>query len=294
MEITAAMVKDLRERTGCGMMECKKALVESAGDIDKAIEEMRKKGLAKNDKLASRVAAEGRVACAVSEDGKNAVIVEVNSETDFVANGDQFSDFVSEIANLILTKKPATLEEIPALEMRPGQDVKAVREELLLKLGENIQIRRFQIVSSVNGHIAHYMHGSRIGVLVDVENDASGELGKDLAMHIAASNPAYLSVENVSPEFIAKEKEILTAQAAESGKPAEIIEKMIEGRLRKQLAEVTLMGQPFVKDPDQTVEKLVKSKGAKVLSFVRYAVGEGIEKKQENFAEEVMAQVSKS
>lgn len=293
MKITAGMVKELRERTGCGMMECKKTLVDVGGDIEKAIEEMRKKGLAKNDKLASRVAAEGRVACAVSADRKIASLIEVNSETDFVSNGDAFTAFVQRLADIVLESAPASVEALAELEYAPGQTVKAYREELLLKLGENLQIRRFERLVAEKGEVGSYLHGSRIGVLSQVENDSTGEIAKDIAMHVAAFNPQYLSVDSVPADYLEKEKEILSAQVADSGKPAAIVAKMIDGRLRKQLSEITLLNQPFVKDPDVTVEKMLKDKEAKVLAFTRFAVGEGIEKKQEDFAEEVRAQVGK-
>jgi elongation factor Ts len=292
MQITASMVKELRERTGCGMMECKKALVDVGGDIEKAIEEMRKRGLAKNDKLAARVASEGRIACAVSEDRKTAAMVEVNSETDFVANGDDFTKFVNDLAQLVLTSAPETAEALLELEINPGQTVKALREELLLKLGENLQIRRFERVVAERGEIGSYLHGSRIGVLAVAENDPSGEVAKDLAMHVAAFNPEYLSSDDISADYLEKEKEILMAQVADSGKPENILNKMVEGRLRKQLSEITLLSQPFLKDSDVTVEAMLKEKGATAISYIRYMVGEGIEKKEENFAEEVMAQVS--
>ena len=288
MAITAAQVKELRERTGAGMMECKKALVETNGDIEAAIEHMRKTGLAKADKKAGRTAAEGIIAVELSADGKTAAIVEVNCETDFVAKGDDFTDMANSIAKRVLEERPADLDALNALSLGDstiGDTLKAK----IAKIGENMSVRRFQIFDT-NGVLGVYKHGDRIGVLVDMEG-GSEELAKDIAMHVAASKPTAVSADEVSADLIEKEKEIFTAQAQESGKPADIIEKMIEGRIRKFLQEITLLGQPFVKDPDQTVEKLLKGAGAKVVKFARIEVGEGIEKKQENFADEVMAQV---
>ena len=288
MSITAAMVKELRERTGSGMMECKKALTEVGGDIEAAVEMMRKAGLAKADKKAGRVAAEGLLGLAVSADGKSAALVEINCETDFVSKGDDFQGFVQAVADLALATKPSDVEALKAADMN-GKSVDAVRQELVAKIGENIQVRRSQIVDAA-GAVASYQHGTRIAVLVDLEG-GDAELGKDIAMHIAASKPVCVDESGVAPELLAKEREIVTAQASESGKPANIVEKMVDGRMQKYLKEITLLGQPFVKDPDQTVEKLLKSAGATVKKFARIEVGEGIEKKKENFADEVMAQV---
>lgn len=290
MAITAALVKELRERTGAGMMECKKALVETDGDIETAIELMRKSGMAKADKKAGRTAADGLVVIKTSADGKQATIVEINSETDFVAKGDDFINFANAIAARILASKPADLDALMAMPLQDGgESVEHARKELIAKLGENMSVRRFELLET-SGYIGSYMHGTRIGVLVDLEG-GDQTLAKDLAMHIAASRPTCVSEENVPAELIEKEKEIFSAQAAESGKPAEIIEKMVGGRIKKFLKEITLLGQPFVKDPDQTIEKLLKGAGAKVNRFTRFEVGEGIEKKTENFADEVMAQV---
>lgn len=288
MSITAAMVKELRERTGAGMMECKKALVETNGDIDTAIEHMRKAGLAQADKKAGRTAAEGLVVIKTSADAKQAAIVEVNCETDFVSKGDDFIAFADDIATQVLADKPADLDALLALPLSNGS-IEDTRKALIVKLGENMSVRRFE-VKDTSGVFGSYMHGVRIGVLVELEGGDEA-LGKDLAMHVAASRPVCISEADVSAELIEKEKEIFQAQAAESGKPADIIEKMVGGRIKKYLKEVTLLGQPFVKDPDQTVEQLLKAAGASVVSFVRYEVGEGIEKKTENFADEVMAQV---
>jgi elongation factor Ts len=290
MAITAALVKELRERTGAGMMECKKALVETDGDIDAAAEHMRKTGLAKADKKAGRVAAEGMVVVAVSDDAKSAAIVEINSETDFVSKGDDFKNFAAAVAKRVLESAPANMEELMAMSLNNDDEtIENSRQALVAKIGENIQVRRFNLISGDN-LVASYLHGDRIGVLVEMKG-GDAELARDIAMHVAASRPVCVKAEEVPAEMLDKEKEILTAQAQDSGKPPEIIEKMIEGRIRKYLAEITLLGQGFVKDPDQTVEKLLKSKGAEVVSFVRMEVGEGIEKKTENFADEVMAQV---
>lgn len=293
MQITAAMVKELRERTGSGMMECKKALQEVDGDMETAIENMRKSGLAKADKKAGRTAAEGLVAVAVSDDRKDAAIVEVNCETDFVSGGDDFKAFTNAVAQRILKNSPADLDTLMAMPLEDGgKSIEEVRQEMVARIGENIQLRRF-VRKSTDGSFGSYLHGARMGVLVEMSKD-DGELIKDVAMHIAASNPVCVNESEVPEDLLAREKEILIAQARESGKPEEIIEKMIVGRIRKYLAEITLLGQPFVKDPDQTVEQLLKSKGAEVKSFNRFEVGEGIEKKQENFADEVMAQVNAS
>jgi elongation factor Ts len=288
MAITAGLVKELRERTGAGMMECKKALVETNGDIDAAIELMRKSGAAKADKKAGRTAAEGLIVFKVSDDGKTAVMVEVNCETDFVAKGDDFIDFSSAVAQLALDKAPSDIDALLALPMPSGETVAEATKNLIAKIGENMTVRRF-VRRTTDGVLGNYLHGTRIGVLVDLQGGKE-ELAKDIAMHIAASKPACVSEADVPAEMIEKEKEIFAAQAAESGKPAEIIEKMVQGRIKKFLKEVTLLGQPFVKDPDQTVEQLLKSAGATVVGFDRLEVGEGIEKKVENFAEEVMAQ----
>lgn len=293
MQITAAMVKELRERTGSGMMECKKALQEVDGDMETAIENMRKSGLAKADKKAGRTAAEGLVAVAVSDDKKDAAIVEVNCETDFVSGGDDFKAFTNAVAQRILKDSPADQEALMAMPLEDGgKSIEEVRQEMVAKIGENIQVRRF-VRKSTDGAFGSYLHGVRMGVLVEMSKD-DDELIKDVAMHIAASNPVCVNESEVPEDLLAKEKDILIAQAKESGKPDDIIEKMIVGRIRKYLAEITLLGQPFVKDPDQTVEQLLTSKGAEVKSFNRFEVGEGIEKKQENFADEVMAQVNAS
>ncbi len=289
MAITASLVKELRERTGSGMMECKKALVECDGDIDAAAELMRKSGAAKADKKAGRVAADGAVKVSVSDDGKLAAILEINSETDFVAKDDNFQSFANQVLRTVIDNKPESVEGLSALTLADGQSVEEARQALIAKVGENIQVRRFEILES-HQTIASYLHGARIGVLVESSVDA--DMTRDIAMHVAAVNPQFVDVSAVPAEFIEKEKAILIAQAESSGKPMEIIEKMIQGRLKKFLAEITLMGQPFVKDPDQTVENLVGKKGGSIARFIRYEVGEGIEKKVEDFAAEVASQLN--
>ena len=291
MAITAALVKELRERTGSGMMECKKALVETNGDIEAAVEALRKSGAAKADKKSGRIAAEGRIIIEQSGDGKHLVLLEINSETDFVATDDNFVNFATAVAKRVIDSKPGSLEELNGLPVADDDatTIEQARAALIAKIGENITIRRFELLDVAGNIGANYLHGVRIGVLVELEGGDQA-LARDIAMHVAATNPACVAEENVPQELIDKEKKIFSAQAAESGKPDEIIEKMVGGRIKKYLREVTLLGQPFVKDPDTTVEKLVKDAGAKVVRFVRYEVGEGIEKKEDNFAEEVMAQ----
>ncbi len=288
MQVTAAMVKEVRERSGAAMMECKKALVETDGDVEAALDHLRKSGAAKAAKKAGRIAAEGAIIALV--DGSNGVIVEVNSETDFVANDDNFKAFASGVAETILAERPADVDALSNLTLSGASDtVEEARTQLVAKIGENISVRRFAVIEAAGGELAAYLHGNRIGVLAEV---AGGDenLAKDIAMHIAASNPLCVAETDVPAELIEKEKEIQTAQAEQSGKPADIIEKMVSGRIRKFIAEVTLTGQPFVKDPDTTVGKLLKGRNAKVNGFMRYEVGAGIEKKTDNFAEEVMAQ----
>ncbi len=297
MKITASMVKELRERTGSGMMECKKALQEAEGNIDTAIENMRKAGLAKADKKSSRVAAEGRVAVEMSADGKSAVVLEMNCETDFVSGGDEFMSFVTAAAKTALANRPADVAALSAMQLDGSDEtVESVRQAMVAKIGENIQLRRFVIVDTEKGAFGSYSHGTRMAVLVEMQSGKddliNADLIKDVAMHIAASNPLCVSEADVPTEVLEKEKEILRAQALESGKPADIVEKMLTGRIRKYLSEITLLGQPFVKDPDKTIATLLADAGAEVTRFVRYEVGEGIEKKQENFADEVMAQVN--
>ncbi len=282
------MVKELRERTGAGMMECKKALVASNGDVEVAIEEMRKSGAAKAAKKSGRVAAEGVVKIVISDDGKKATIIEINSETDFAAKDAQFLAFADKIAAHAAALGTENVEQLLASEI-DGESVETIRTALIAKIGENIQIRRISQLTADQGVFGHYIHGVKIGVVVNVSTDNT-DLAKDLAMHIAAVSPEYIAEKDVPADVIAKEKEILIAQVADSGKPPEIVEKMIGGRLRKFLAGITLYGQPFVKNPDMSVEKLLKSESADVVSYARMEVGEGIEKKEDNFAEEVMAQ----
>lgn len=289
MAITAALVKELRERTGSGMMECKKALVESNGDIDAAIEAMRKSGLAKADKKSSRVAAEGVIAIETSSDGKQAIMLEVNSETDFVAKADDFVEFVNQVAKTALAAQPADLDALLALTLDSGETVDTVRQSLIAKIGENIQVRRFTMMATDNGVIGSYRHGDRIGTMATLSG-GDVTLAKDIAMHVAASRPQAISAADLPAELLEKERDIVATQARDSGKPEAIIEKMVEGRMKKFVNEISLMGQAFVKDPDVTVEKLVSQAGATVENIALYEVGEGIEKKEDNFAEEVMAQ----
>ena len=290
MAITAATVKELRERTGAGMMDCKKALQETDGDVEKAIEDMRKSGMAKAAKKVGRIAAEGLVIIKQNNETGKMVIAEINSETDFVTKDDNFKGFCNEVATCILAEQATDIDTLKGCKMGDsGQTVEETRQQLVSKIGENINVRRFSMLDSVQGTLGAYLHGVRIGVLVELEGGDEA-LAKDIAMHIAASNPVCIAEEDVPQDILAKEKEILVAQAEESGKPAEIIEKMIGGRINKFLKEITLLGQPFVKDPEQTVAKLLESAGATVKSYIRYEVGEGIEKRNDNFAEEVMAQ----
>lgn len=285
-KISAQLVKELRERTGAGMMECKKALVAAQGDIEKAAEEMRISGQAKADKKASRVTAEGIVE-AYAENG-TAILLEINSETDFVARDDSFKAFCKAAAKAAHNAGATTIEEVLVAKIEDGETVETARQNLVAKIGENIQVRRVKTVSAPV--LGAYIHGGKIGVVAALEGGDT-DLAKDIAMHIAAVNPMVVSGDEVPADVVAKEKEIFTAQAQESGKPMEIIEKMIGGRIRKFLDEVALLGQSFVKDPSVTVEKLLKQKSAKVISFIRLDVGEGIEKKEENFAEEVLNQI---
>lgn len=286
MQVTATMVKELRERTGAGMMECKKALTDAGGDMDAAIEQMRKSGQAKADKKASRIAAEGTTA--IASDGKQAVILEVNCETDFVAKDDQFQNFSDQLAKLVLANNIGSVEDLNASPMSEGQTVEQTRLGLVTKIGENIQVRRFEKLSAANS-VASYAHGKRIAVLVD--HSGSDEVGKDIAMHIAASKPLCVSEGEVPADLLDKERDIAKAQAEASGKPAEIIEKMVDGKVNKFLKENTLLGQPFIKDDSVTVEGYLKAASASVTKFIRYEVGEGLEKRSENFADEVQKQI---
>jgi elongation factor Ts len=286
-EITAGMVKELRELTGLGMMECKKALAETGGDMKKAEDLLRIKSGAKASKAAGRVAAEGVIGSYITPDGKVGALVELNSETDFVAKNDDFIQLAKDAAKLVAENDPADLEALSKLKMPSGQTVEEARQALIMKLGENITLRRMARFAT-SGKLSAYLHGNKIGVMVDL---AGGDetLGKDIAMHIAASKPIAVSKEQVPAENIEREREIAKARALESGKPANIVEKIVEGSINKFLAEVTLLGQPFVKNPDETVEKLLKSKGASVNTFTMFIVGEGIEKKVVDYAAEVAA-----
>ncbi len=288
MAITATTVKELRERTGAGMMDCKKALQEVDGDVDQAIENMRKSGMAKAARKAGRIVAEGLLVIKQNEETGQLVIVEINSETDFVIKDDSFKVFCDQVASCALANQPVDIDSLMGCNIGE-QTVEEIRQQLVAKIGENTSVRRFSLIDAAQGILGSYLHGVRIGVIVELEGGDEA-LAKDIAMHIAASNPTCIAEEDVPQDVLAKEKEILVAQAEESGKPPEIIEKMIGGRINKFLKEITLLGQPFVKDPDQTVAKLLESGGATVKNFVRYEVGEGIEKRSDNFAEEVMAQ----
>jgi len=290
MAITASLVKELRERTGAGMMECKKALVETDGDIEVAIEMMRKSGAAKADKKAGRVAAEGKIGIATSDDGATVALVEVNSETDFAAKDESFQAFVKSVADCALANEAVDAETLSGMKLASGDTVEEGRKTLISTIGENITVRRCTLVKRQGDHLGTYSHGVKIGVIVDLKG-GNAEMARDIAMHIAASKPVCVKQSDVPEELVEKEKVIFAAQAAESGKPAEIIEKMMVGKVKKFLNEQSLYGQPFVKDPDQNIEKLVKSADADVLSFNRLEVGEGIEKKVENFADEVAAQM---
>ncbi|SER03338.1 elongation factor Ts [Nitrosomonas sp. Nm51] len=290
--ISASMVKELRESTGLGMMECKKALTETNGDMKAAEDLLRIKSGAKASKAAGRVAAEGVVGAFIAADNQSGALVEVNCETDFVAKNEDFIKFANDLAELIAEKKESDLQALSETALSDGETIEAARKALVMKLGENISIRRCTY-HATNGRLASYLHGTRIGVMVDYQG-GDETLGKDLAMHIAASKPMCVSKNQVSPDVLAHEREIFVAQAAESGKPDNIIEKMVDGRIAKYLAEITLLGQPFVKDPEQTVEKLLAKKSAAVNGFTLFVVGEGLEKKTENFAEEVKAQMGQA
>ncbi|WP_407465507.1 translation elongation factor Ts [Xanthomonas campestris] len=288
MEITASLVKELRERTGAGMMECKKALVENAGDIDAAAEWLRKSGLAKADKKADRVAAEGRIATAQA--GGKAVLVEVNSETDFVAKDENFLAFTDVVANAALNSDAADADALKSVKLDSGETIEERRAAVIAKVGENLQVRRLVRIDSAN-NVAAYVHGGRIGVLVELKG-GDAELARGIAMHIAAMNPPHVKASDVPAEFVAKEKEIELAKMSEKdkAKPTEILEKIISGKISKIVNEVTLYGQPYVLNTDQTVEQAVKAAGAEVIGFQRLAVGEGIEKVVEDYAAEVMKQ----
>jgi elongation factor Ts len=293
MDIKPALVKELRERTGAGMMDCKKALVDSNGDIDAAAELLRKQGQAKADKKASRVAAEGRVVLKSDERSGRYVIVEINSETDFVAKDDNFRGFADQVAAAVLAHRPASVDALMALSA-DGRTIEDARRDLITKVGENIAVRRFEAIETKN-NVGAYVHGNRIGVLVEVEG-GSAELARDMAMQVASLAPRYLSADEIPQDVLAKEREIILAQTAEEKKPPEIIAKMVDGKLRKFVDEITLNGQIFVKDDKgkQRVRDVLAANKAKVKSFRRFEVGEGIEKKSADFVQEVMAQASQS
>lgn len=291
-EITASMVKELREMTGLGMMECKKALTETNGDMKAAEDLLRIKSGAKASKAAGRIAAEGVIGAYVSPDNQCGALVEVNCETDFVARNEDIINFAKTLAELVATKNLTDIAALSDAPLQSGETVEEARKALIMKLGENISIRRSGR-HTTQGRLAYYLHGTKIGVMVDYTG-GDDSLGKDIAMHIAASKPICVSKEQVPAAVLEHERQIFTAQAAESGKPANIVEKMVDGRITKYLAEITLLGQPFVKDPEQTVEKLLAKKSAAVNGFTMFVVGEGIEKKVENFAEEVKAQMGQA
>ncbi len=291
MSITAAMVKELRDRTGSGMMECKRNLKEANGDMELAIENMRKSGLAKADKKAGRTAAEGMIGIKTSDDAKTVAMIEINSETDFVVKSEDFLTFINAVTDALLTSDIDSDEQLSDMVLASGESVDTARRALIAKVGENISVRRFAKYANVDGSTACYLHGGKIAVIIELAKHDS-ELGKDIAMHVAAANPACVSEDQVSGELIQKEKDIFTAQALESGKKPEIVEKMITGRIKKFLAEITLEGQGFIKDDKMTVAQLTKSKDNAVVRFTRFEVGEGIEKEEVDFAEEVRAQAN--
>ncbi len=286
MQITAQMVKELRERSGAGMMECKKALTQNTGNLETAVEWLRKQGLSKADKKAGRIAAEGHISLAQS--GASAVLIEVNSETDFVAKDENFAAFTKMVAQTALDHETTTITALKTIVIEQGGTIEEARQTLVSKCGENIQVRRL-LRMDAQATLATYVHGNRIGVLVDVRN-SSEELAKGIAMHIAAMNPQYLSIDQVPSEIVQKEKEIALAQIQDSGKPPEIMEKIIQGKLHKILAEMCLTGQNYALDNQMTVAQALQQAGAEVISFKRLAVGEGIEKKEDDFASEVMKQ----
>ena len=291
MQITAAMVKELRERTGAGMMDCKRALTEAEGDLEKAIGIMRLSGQAKADKKAGRITAEGVVTIKIDGTGRRAAMVEINCETDFVAKEAAFRDFVDAVCARVLAVDPADVDELGGIPLdgEGGSSIEDERRGLVAKIGENISVRRFAAIESQEGQLGAYVHGTRIGVVVDLEG-ADDVVARDIAMHVAASRPVAIGESDMPEEMLGREREILQAQVADSGKPPEIQKKMLAGRLAKFLKEVTLLGQPFVKDPDRPVGEYLRASGATVLRFERFEVGEGIEKRVDNFAEEVMAQ----
>ncbi|KSU62541.1 elongation factor Ts [[Bacillus] enclensis] len=293
MAITAQMVKELREKTGAGMMDCKKALTETDGDMDKAIDFLREKGIAKAAKKADRIAAEGTTF--ITSEGNTAIILEVNAETDFVAKNENFQKLVSELAEHLLSEKPASVEEAMDQKMKNGSTVTEFINTAIAKIGEKITLRRFEIrTKGDNAAFGEYLHmGGRIGVLSVVEGTTDADVAKDVAMHAAALNPKYVSRDQVSAEEVEREREVLKQQALNEGKPENIVEKMVEGRLGKYFEDICILDQAFVKNPDQKVRQYLESNKATLTDFIRYEVGEGLEKRQDNFAEEVMSQVKK-
>lgn len=302
MNITASMVKELRDKTNAGMMDCKKALKETSGDIEKAIIYLREKGLLQAAKKSGRIASEGLTTALISADGKKGVVIEVNSETDFVAKNEEFKNFVTEAAQAVVDNSPKDLEALKAVVLNDGKTVQETLTDKIAKIGENMSLRRFGEVKVDNGVVVDYIHGGgKISVVVALESEgdtvALTDIGKDLAMQVAAMSPKYISIEDVDAEFLAQEKKILTAQALNEGKPENIVEKMVEGRLNKQLKEICLLEQVFVKDTDLTVKKVIsdtaKKLGSeiKVADVLRYEVGEGIDKRSESFADEVAKQM---
>ena len=294
MPVTASEVKALRELTGAGMMECKKALTETDGGLDDAIALLRKKGAASAEKKSGRIAAEGVIAFAINDEGTAAILVEVNCETDFVAKDDSFRDFASHLASTLLQRRPDSVEDAAQLQLVGGATIEVTRQELIAKIGENISLRRFEVIQAGPGELAGYVHGSRIGVIIRMGASAGVDLGRDIAMHVAASRPLCIDESEMPDELLHKERDIYTAQAAESGKPPEIVEKMVTGRIKKFLKENTLVGQPFVKNPDQSVGELLSGQQASVVSMSRFEVGEGLEKRSDDFVAEVMAQAQGS
>jgi elongation factor Ts len=290
MPVTASEVKALRELTGAGMMECKKALTETHGDLDEAIALLRKKGAASAEKKSGRIAAEGVITFAINDEGTAAILVEVNCETDFVAKDNSFKDFSTDLANTLLERRPESVEDASQLQLAGGATIEATRQELIAKIGENISLRRFEVVQAGPGELAGYVHGSRIGVIIRMGSSTEPDLGRDIAMHVAASRPVCIDESEMPDELLQKERDIYTAQAAESGKPPEIAEKMVTGRIKKFLKENTLLGQPFVKNPDESVGDLLSGQQASVVSMFRFEVGEGLEKRSDDFVAEVMAQ----
>ncbi len=290
--ITAALIKELRERTGVGMMDCKKALNEADGDIELAIENLRKAGAAAAEKKAGRIAAEGVIATAQSDDGSVVALLEVNSETDFVAKDESFKGFANAVAQTVIDADPADVDALNTASVGDSS-VEEARQALITKIGENLSVRRFERVNADGGNLGVYLHGAKIGVIAKLKG-GSVDLAKDIAMHVAASRPNCISDADMPETLLAKEKEIFIAQAKESGKPDNIIEKMIEGRMKKFLKDNTLLGQAFVKDPDQSVGQLLQASQAEVVSFTRLEVGEGLEKKQDDFVAEVMAQAGQA